>query len=81
MGDVSLPQRTELKMEQQFVELTHGLQAKIVEQAPDSIPQTPLAAHLLPHSLKQAIAQLLRLIDQKRQHRSEERRVGKECRL
>src|SRR5215831_14640090 len=49
-------------------QLSHRIEAIIIEQRSHPLPQQPLAAQLRPHRPKQGTTELLRLIDQKRQH-------------
>ena len=48
--------------------LSHLIEAIIIEHRSHPLPQQPLAAQLRPHRPKQGTTELLRLIDQKRQH-------------
>src|SRR5215471_20390634 len=49
-------------------QLSHRIEAIIIEQRSHPLPQQPLAAQLRPHRPKQGTTELLRLIHQKRQH-------------
>src|SRR3989454_9474492 len=53
---------------ERFKQLPHRIEAIIIEQRSHPLPQQPLAAQLRPHRPKQGTTELLRLIDQKRQH-------------
>src|SRR5262249_24695748 len=53
---------------ERFKQLPHRMKAVIIEQRSHPLPQQPLAAKLCPHGPKQGTTELLRLIDQKRQH-------------
>jgi len=55
-------------IKQGFQQGTHGIKAVVIEQRSHALPQATLAAHLRPHGLEQGTAQLLGLVDQKRQH-------------
>src|SRR5437016_1099718 len=69
-GGIHRQERLELlqAVQQGFEELPHRLQGIIIKQRSHALPQQPLAAEFCPDGSEQRTAQLLRLVDQKRQH-------------
>ena len=55
-------------VKQSFEQCPHGIEAVVIEQCPHAFPQQALAAQFGPDGSEQGAAQLLGLVDQKRQH-------------